>query len=67
MATKDTNVRLQLTISKKVADRLDSFCETSGMTRSQYVTYILATSLDSYGRLNEAAADSIRAAAKTES
>lgn len=56
--------RIQITVSDLVLKRLDDYCAKTGMTRSTYISYILATSLQGSEELMQAAADSIRESAK---
>lgn len=60
----DGKKRVQITFSEAVLDRLDAFCEETGMTRSTYISYIVATSLDQYRNLSQVAEEAIRKAAE---
>lgn len=46
MAIADTKARVAITIDKRVLDRLDAYCERAGMSRSQYISYCVAHTLD---------------------
>lgn len=63
MAVGIGKTRVQVTFGNDVLDRLDKFCKETGMTRSSYITYITATSLQQYDNLSRAAADGVKQAA----
>lgn len=42
----DGKKRVQVTFAESVLERLDEFCAETGMTRSAYIGYVVATSLD---------------------
>lgn len=63
MAIADGKRRVQVTFGDEVLERLDRFCRDTGMTRSSYITYIVATSLQQYENLSNAAADGVKQAA----
>lgn len=46
MAIADNKARITITLGKGVLDRLDAYCERSGMSRSQYISYCVAHQLD---------------------
>lgn len=46
MAIADTKSRVAITIDKGVLERLDAYCKRSGMSRSQYISYCVAHTLD---------------------
>lgn len=62
----DGKKRVQVTFSDKVLQRLDAFCETTGMTKSAYISYVVATNLDQYERMTSAACMSIENLAQNE-
>lgn len=63
MAIAEGKKRVQVTFGDEVLEKLDAFCKETGMTRSSYITYIVATSLQQYEKLSNAAADGIKQAA----
>lgn len=60
MAVKEGKTRVQVTFGDEVLNKLDAFCKKTGMNRSSYITYIVATSLDQYENLSNAAAEGIK-------
>lgn len=62
MTVKEGRTRVQVTFGDEVLARLDSFCERTGMSRSSYITYIIATSLEQYENLSKAAIEGIQSA-----
>lgn len=63
MAIAEGKKRVQVTFGDDVLKRLDKFCSETGMTRSSYITYIVATSLQQYETLTNAAAEGLKKAA----
>lgn len=63
MAIAQGKTRVQVTFGDEVLEKLDAFCKQTGMNRSSYITYIVATSLDQYEKLSAAAVDGIKTAA----
>lgn len=66
MAVAEGKTRVQVTFGNEVLAKLDDFCKRTGMTRSSYITYIVATSLDQYENLSNAAYEGLRELAKIE-
>lgn len=60
MATAEGKTRVQVTLGNEVLEKLDEFCRRTGMSRSSYISYIVATTLDQYENLSQAAADGLR-------
>ena len=46
MAIAEDKARVAITLGKGVLARLDAYCERSGMSRSQYISYAVAHQLD---------------------
>lgn len=46
MAIADSKSRIAITLDKGVLERLDAYCARSGMSRSQYISYCVAHTLD---------------------
>lgn len=51
MATKSGKKRIAITISSKVLEKLDSYCEQSGLSRSAVISDIVGTNLGVYERM----------------
>lgn len=39
--------RLQITLGERTVERLDEYCANTGMSRSAYIEYVIASGLDS--------------------
>ena len=46
MTQVDGRKRIQITLGEKTLQNLESYCERSGMSRSSYIEYVIASSLD---------------------
>lgn len=46
MALVDGRKRIQITLGEKTLENLEAYCERSGMSRSSYIEYVIASSLD---------------------
>ena len=46
MAVAKNKTRIQVTFGDEVLEKLDAFCNQTGMNRSSYITYIIAMSLE---------------------
>ena len=51
MAKGEKKVRVNITMDEGVLERLDAQCDRMGMSRSAYITYVVASSLDSSNQL----------------
>lgn len=51
LSTAEGKKRIQVTFSEALIERLDAYCERTGMSRSAYITYAVASTLDSYEAL----------------
>ena len=60
MAIADNKSRVTITIDKGVLDRLDTYCERTGMSRSQYISYCVAHQLDVEERMTSGVMDAAR-------
>lgn len=60
MAIARNKERVTITIDKGVLSRLDAYCERSGMSRSQYVSYCVAHQLDSEQQIADGVMDAAR-------
>lgn len=60
MAIADTKTRVAITIDKGVLQRLDEYCQRSGMSRSQYISYCVAHQLDLENRVTGGVLDMAR-------
>lgn len=60
MAIADTKTRVAITIDKGVLERLDEYCQRSGMSRSQYISYCVAHQLEVEERLTNGVMDMAR-------
>lgn len=60
MAIADTKSRVAITIDKGVLERLDEYCQRSGMSRSQYISYCVAHQLEVEERLTSGVMDMAR-------
>lgn len=59
MAVSNEKTRVMVTFPKELLSRIDAYCERTGMNRSSYIGYVVATNLDTNERLVGAAADSL--------
>lgn len=60
MAIADSKSRVAITIDKGVLERLDAYCERSGMSRSQYISYCVAHQLEVEDRMTSGVMDMAR-------
>lgn len=60
MAVADTKTRIAITIDKAVLDRLDAYCKSSGMSRSQYISYCVAHQLEAEDRMTNGVLEAAR-------
>lgn len=51
MATKTGRTRIAITISNNVLEKLDKYCEQSGLSRSAVISDIVGTNLGVYERV----------------
>ena len=56
----ENKTRVQVTLGNELLGKLDEFCRRTGMTRSSYISYIVATSLDQYDKMSRAAAEGVQ-------
>lgn len=53
MAVKEGRKRIQITLSEKTLEKLDEFCEESGMAKNAFLEYIIASALNETIQMRE--------------
>lgn len=61
MATGEATRRVQFTLPATLVDAIDEYCEKAHMSRSTFVEYTLASSINSTNRLLEGVASKMTA------
>lgn len=51
MAISADKTRIAVTIGKDLLDALDTYCKRTGLSRSAYISYVVASSLDASSQL----------------
>ena len=51
MAISSDKTRISVTIGNDLLENLDAYCKRTGLTRSAYISYVVASSLDASSQL----------------
>ena len=60
MAIADNKARITITLGRGVLERLDAYCERSGMSRSAYISYCVAYQLDAQNQITDGVVSATR-------